>query len=64
MRCLGLPDLAEGIRAQVIDKDRSPRWNPAALADVDADVLGTFFDPLPNDLQLPNDRTPPRKDAP
>lgn len=25
------PDLAEGIRAQVIDKDRTPRWNPATL---------------------------------
>lgn len=33
---LGVPDMAEGIRAQVIDKDRSPRWTPATLADVDA----------------------------
>ena len=32
---LGVPDMVEGIRAQVIDKDRSPRWNPASLADVD-----------------------------
>jgi enoyl-CoA hydratase len=32
---LGVPDMAEGIRAQVIDKDRSPRWSPARLADVD-----------------------------
>lgn len=24
------PDLAEGIRAQLIDKDRSPRWQPGA----------------------------------
>ncbi|NYF11347.1 enoyl-CoA hydratase [Leifsonia sp. AK011] len=54
VRCLGLPDLAEGIRAQVIDKDRSPRWNPASLADVDADALAAFFDPLPHDLILPN----------
>jgi len=29
------PDLVEGIRAQLVDKDRSPRWQPAALADVD-----------------------------
>lgn len=28
------PDLAEGIRAQVIDKDRSPRWQPATVADL------------------------------
>ncbi|MBF4578894.1 enoyl-CoA hydratase/isomerase family protein [Frigoribacterium sp. VKM Ac-2530] len=30
------PDLVEGIRARVVDKDRSPRWSPARLADVDA----------------------------
>ncbi|MFF8618433.1 enoyl-CoA hydratase/isomerase family protein [Streptomyces sp. NPDC015350] len=40
------PDLVEGVRAQIIDKDRSPRWNPATLADVtDADVA-LFFAPL------------------
>jgi enoyl-CoA hydratase len=31
---LKLPDLAEGIRAQIIDKDRRPRWNPPTLAEV------------------------------
>ncbi|MFV0319721.1 MAG: enoyl-CoA hydratase/isomerase family protein [Microbacterium sp.] len=29
------PDLVEGIRAQLVDKDRSPRWNPATIADLD-----------------------------
>ena len=35
------PDLAEGIRAQVIDKDRSPRWTPATLADLPRDVAAS-----------------------
>ncbi len=40
------PDLVEGIRAQVIDKDRTPRWSPDTLAEVtDADVE-RFFEPL------------------
>ncbi|MFF3259985.1 enoyl-CoA hydratase/isomerase family protein [Streptomyces sp. NPDC002932] len=40
------PDLVEGVRAQIVDKDRNPRWNPAALTEVtDADVE-RFFAPL------------------
>lgn len=36
---LGHPDLAEGIRAAVLDKDRSPVWTPDRLSDVaEADV--------------------------
>lgn len=43
---LSTPDLVEGIRAQVIDKDRDPHWSPATLAEVtDADVA-RFFAPL------------------
>jgi enoyl-CoA hydratase len=29
------PDLVEGIRAQVVDKDRDPSWRPATLEEVD-----------------------------
>lgn len=28
------PDMAEGIRAQVVDKDRNPAWSPATVADL------------------------------
>ncbi|MET1053390.1 MAG: enoyl-CoA hydratase/isomerase family protein [Mycetocola sp.] len=33
------PDLVEGIRAQVIDKDRHPRWAPSTLAAVPPGVV-------------------------
>lgn len=32
------PDMSEGIRAQLVDKDRNPQWSPATLADVPADL--------------------------
>lgn len=42
-RFLTEPDLVEGIRAQVIDKDRTPRWNPASLDAVDDATVASFF---------------------
>ena len=33
----------EGIRALVVDKDHSPRWNPAASADVTPAMVEAFF---------------------
>ncbi|MER5884590.1 enoyl-CoA hydratase/isomerase family protein [Streptomyces sp. NPDC001941] len=43
---LGHPDLAEGIRAQVVDKDRAPRWTPATFVEVTATDVERFFAPL------------------
>lgn len=41
------PDFAEGIRAQLVDKDRSPRWRPPSLADVSpGDVAAAFSHPV------------------
>ncbi|MFI1103628.1 enoyl-CoA hydratase/isomerase family protein [Streptomyces melanogenes] len=37
------PDLVEGIRAQVIDKDREPRWNPRTLGEVTDGMVERFF---------------------
>ncbi|WP_062205550.1 enoyl-CoA hydratase/isomerase family protein [Streptomyces sp. NBRC 109706] len=44
--CLETADLVEGIRAQVIDKDRQPRWDPATLAEVTPAEVAGFFAPL------------------
>lgn len=41
------PDLVEGIRAQVVDKDREPRWSPPALTDVTEAEVERHFAPLP-----------------
>ena len=46
LRCLAGPDFREGIRAQVVDKDRNPQWKPATLADVQASDVEGYFAPL------------------
>ncbi len=39
------PDFVEGVRAAVIDKDRSPHWRPARLGDVTAAMVDAAFTP-------------------
>ena len=37
------PDFAEGVRAQLVDKDNRPRWRHARLEDVtDAEITACF----------------------
>ena len=44
-------DFFEGVRAQLLDKDRKPLWSPARLEDVtDADVARHFEEPESGDL--------------
>ncbi len=37
-------ETVEGIRALVIDKDRSPRWQPRRIEDVTSDMVAPFFE--------------------
>ncbi|MGN8132290.1 enoyl-CoA hydratase/isomerase family protein [Paenarthrobacter sp. 22069] len=46
IRFLAGPDFREGIRAQVVDKDRNPQWKPATLAEVTPVQVERFFQPL------------------
>jgi enoyl-CoA hydratase/carnithine racemase len=47
-------DFYEGIRAAIIDKGDTPRWQPATLAEVKAADIDRYFAPLgDNELVLP-----------
>lgn len=43
LHCAAHGDFAEGIRALLIDKDRTPHWNPARLAEAPPAWAETFF---------------------
>jgi enoyl-CoA hydratase len=45
-------DLVEGIRAQLIDKDRNPKWSPAQLSAVTAADVETYFARVDDDLSF------------
>ncbi|HEX2403004.1 MAG TPA: enoyl-CoA hydratase/isomerase family protein [Mycobacterium sp.] len=45
-------DLVEGIRAQVIDKDRNPKWSPASLAAVTTADVEAYFAPGDRELEF------------
>lgn len=45
-RFADLDDFREGVRAVLVDKDASPRWQPATLADVTPARLDELFAPL------------------
>ena len=37
------PEFHEGVRAMLVDKDRTPKWQPAHLADVDQAAIQALF---------------------
>jgi enoyl-CoA hydratase len=57
LRFLAGPDFREGIRAQVVDKDRNPQWQPPTLAEVGRDDVESYFAPLGDrELMLSKER--------
>jgi enoyl-CoA hydratase len=45
LRGPGASETIEGVRALAIDKDHAPRWNPARIEDVTAEMVAAFFEP-------------------
>lgn len=43
-------DFVEGIRAQLVDKDRNPQWSPASIAEVTPADVEAYFAPAEPDL--------------
>ncbi len=43
-------DLVEGIRAQLVDKDRNPKWSPASLSAVSTADVEAYFAPVDDEL--------------
>lgn len=40
------PDMPEGIRALLVDKDKDPKWSPVRLEDVSAEDVAAHFEPV------------------
>ena len=45
-------DFYEGVRAVLVDKDNSPKWNPSTLSEVTQEIVLRHFSALPSDLEL------------
>jgi len=43
------PDIVEGVRALIVDKDNAPKWNPATPAAVSRAAIDAIFAPLPRE---------------
>lgn len=43
------PDIVEGVRAVIVDKDHAPRWDPATPEAVSDHLIDRIFAPLPAD---------------
>lgn len=50
MNALRSHDFREGVRAQLIDKDRAPQWNPAGLDGVSEELVSHYFAEAPGNV--------------
>ena len=52
LMCNTNSDFYEGVRAVLVDKDHSPRWNPPTLTGVTTEMVAAHFEPLPASEEL------------
>ena len=45
-------DFYEGVRAALIDKDRTPKWQPDKLENVTEEIVDSYFQPVDNELVI------------
>ena len=50
-RAVQMPDLKEGVRTLLVDKDNAPRWSPSTLEGVTDQMLDMIFARLPADRE-------------
>lgn len=50
--CLKSNSLIPGVRALLIDKDKTPKWKPPTLKEVSNDLVDGFFKNLPENEEL------------
>ena len=55
------PDLKEGVRALLVDKDNAPRWTPPTLDEMTPAMVDALFAPRPRDGWTPLDAGSARK---
>ena len=46
------PDLFEGVRAVIVDKDHAPKWQHGDIGQVDPREVAEYFEKLPEDKEL------------
>ncbi|KRY61485.1 3-hydroxyisobutyryl-CoA hydrolase, mitochondrial, partial [Trichinella britovi] len=51
-RCVKEHDLTEGIRAALLDKDKTPKWIPGTLEEVTEEDIDKYFKVLPAEREL------------
>lgn len=49
-------DFFEGVRALLVDKDHSPKWNPSTIEEVTSEQVQEFFAPIEHEWSMPSSK--------